>query len=83
MIAPESKELPKTVSLQVDRILALRRIWEAGNQKVTQEIFGVLTDSQKARLQTEKFDNDPRLGGVFIRDLRATSAKLLESTQGR
>jgi hypothetical protein len=75
MVAPGSSESAGTVSDQADRAIGLRRVWETANTKVTQEILDVLTDSQEAQLKTEKFANDPRLGGLFLSDVLAISSR--------
>lgn len=76
MVAGGSNETASTVSDQAGLAIASYRIWEGAHVKVTQEILEVLTDSQEAQLKTEKFADDPRLGGFLLSDVLATASRL-------
>jgi hypothetical protein len=72
MVVPDSKEPAMKASLQNERVLSMRRVWEDANSKTVQEILQVLTEPQRLQLQTEVSKGlRVRLGGLPVEEFFA------------
>jgi hypothetical protein len=68
MTAPDSTESPKAISLQNDRVLAARKLWEAANETTVDQMLSILTEPQKQKLRAEVPAGGMRLGGLPIEE---------------